>query len=466
MGRTVPRYWDDRTYVSRAALSGDPAEAVFHAYIPHPIDGWTPDLGAQTWGLVYEATERCRDLQRSAPEGPLPAEWLLDRAESIASSTIEEIRPSARRVARAEAQLSLFGEQPADMEMEALRNIRVTQHALDLAESGSDMTVGSLQALHTTLMGSDDPIAGQLRDRQNWVGAGALGGPLRARHVGPPAELVPELLDDLVAFVNRSGDAAPLVRAASAHAQFETIHPFPDGNGRTGRALLQYMYRRDGMSTRAAMPVSSALMLAKTDYFDALDETRVVCGPDDPARCRALRAWIEMLAQATDHACRLYERLNAHVEVLRQRWYEAARASRIRPSSSAFRLLDHLPSGPVVTAESVRERSQTSERTARNAVSRLVAAGILVQRSAGRRNRVFECADMMAAFTESAREQPADNLTLQSLDALNLANTAGTGTSAATTSAQWLCNARTTRGGACTHPRPRPGSSCPAGHER
>ena len=470
MGQTEPRHWDERTYTSRPARPDDPPRSVFHAYVPHPIRDWTPDLSALTWDLVSAATQRCRELQRSDAHGPLPAEWLLSRAESIASSTIEEIRPSARGVARAEAQLRLFGEQPPEVEMQALRNIRITQHARDVADSGAEMSIDLLRRLHATLMGDDDPIAGQLRDRQNWVGAGALGGPLRARHVGPPAELVPELLDDLAAFANRADDGFPLVRAALAHAQFETIHPFPDGNGRTGRAVLQYMYAREGMSEGAALPVSSALMLAKTDYFDALDESRVLCAPNAPERSQSLRSWIEMLAHATDHACRLHERLNRHVEFLSQHWSAVARSRHIRPSSAAFRLLSHLPTAPIVTAESVQDALRTTDRTARNAISRLVDAGILVQRSAGRRNRVFECADMMDAFTESAREQPADALTLESSDAPHVeagAVSAARSSAAAGTadSAQWLCNARTARGGACTHPRPKPGGCCPAGHE-
>ena len=108
----------------------------------------------------------------------------------------------------------------------------------------------------------------------------------------------------------------------------------------------------------------------------------------------------------------------------------------------------------------------TNERTARNAVSRLAAAGILAQRSAGRRNKVFECSAMMDAFTEAAREQPADNLSLLSardrVDEFDSTSPRQTSKSAA--GRQPHCNATTTRGGACTHPQPRPGGSCPAGH--
>ena len=464
MGTTTLRHWDAREYESRPAMPADPRSELFHAYIPHPIKGWTPDLSARTWQLVATVAQRCQDLP--PVDTKLPAEWLLNRAESIASSSIEGIRPSARRVARAEARVSLFGEQPPQDEMQTLRNIEITAHARKFAATGQAMSVESLRQLHATLMG-EDPIAGRIRTRQNWVGAGLFGGPQQAHHVGPPPEAVPALLDDLVAFINAHSDENPLVRAAIAHAQFETIHPFPDGNGRTGRALLQYMYLRDGLSGAAALPVSAALMLAKLDHFKALDATRIVCAPGAPERSRAFQAWIELLAGASDHACRLHDRLNTHVETLLHNWRIEARRHRIRPSSAPAKLLEQLPAHPVVTAASARGLLDTNERTARNAVSRLAAAGILAQRSAGRRNKVFECTAMMDAFTEAAREQPADNLSLLSernrLDSLDSASRERVGS---TTAARSECGAGTTRGEACTHPEPRPGGACQAGHPR
>ncbi|WP_419838682.1 Fic family protein [Candidatus Poriferisodalis sp.] len=463
MGRTERRYWDNRENISRAARAGDPQDLLFDAYVPHPIAGWEPVLGSRTWARLSRSSERCRALSETLGQGDLPAEWLLSRAESIASSTIEDIRPSARRVARAEAQLGLFGEKPPDAEMQALRNIGVTRHASDLAQSGASFTVESLCDMHETLMG-DDPIAGRLRERQNWVGAGALKGPLAARHVGPPPEHVLGLLEDLVEYVHRD-DGDPLVRAAIAHAQFETIHPFPDGNGRTGRALIQFMLLREEVIGRGTLPISSALMIERPRYFDALDSFRLVCAPDDEARSRSAQPWIEMLAEATFHACILHDRLNSHVEALRQRWAAQATAKRIRPSSAAFRLLDHLPANPVLTADSARRLLDTNERTARHAVARLADAGILEQRSAGRRNRVFECGDMMDAFTESAREQPAANLTLSTPVGAPGPTLPGT-EETAKEEAGGICGARTRRGTQCGHPRPRLGGKCPAGHPR
>ena len=411
MGRKARRFWDDRDHASRAALASDPESECFDAYVPHPINGWAPDLHVDTWRQVSMAAERCAELARTHAGRPLASEWLLDRSESIASSTIEEIRPSARGVARAEAQLSLFGQEPADIEMQALRNVAATQRAIELGSSGADLTTADLCELHTTLMGEADPIAGRIRDRQNWIGGGALGSPLEARHVGPPPEFVDDLLTDLVAYVNRD-DGIPIVRAAIAHAQFETIHPFADGNGRTGRALMQYMLRRDQVMDHGALPLSSALMLNKESYFDALDQTRVICAPDDPQRSRALRPWVEILAQSAVHACVLRERLIKHVETLLQRWEHQARQAGIRTSNTAFALIGLLPQHPVVTARSVGGLLSVEPRTAQRAVARLAELGILEQRSAGRRNRVFECGDMMDAFTESTRSQPAANLTL------------------------------------------------------
>ncbi|WP_420610946.1 Fic family protein [Candidatus Poriferisodalis sp.] len=411
VGRHERRFWDGRLQVSRAAQSSDPARECFDAFVPHPINGWEPDLRTDTWRQVSMAAERCADLADATRSRPLAAEWLLDRSESIASSTIEEIRPSARRVARAEAQLELFSEMPPTAEMQALRNVAATQRAMEMAAAGTDLSVAGLCEMHATLMGEHDPIAGRIRDRQNWIGSGALGSPLEARHVGPPPEFVDGLLDDLVAYVNRDDDLT-IVRAAIAHAQFETIHPFPDGNGRTGRALIQFMLRRDEVMGDGALPVSAALMLHKERYFDALDEVRVVCPADDPGRSRGYRPWIELLAQATAHACTLRGRLIEHVNALSQRWADQARQAGIRSSSAAAKLLDALPLHPVVTADSASALLSVDLRTAQRAVARLSKIGILEQRSAGRRNRVFECGDMMDAFTESVREQPASNLTL------------------------------------------------------
>ena len=120
----------------------------------------------------------------------------------------------------------------------------------------------------------------------------------------------------------------------------------------------------------------------------------------------------------------------------------------------------------MLTAERAQAILQTNPRTGRYAVSRLAEAGILVQRSAGRRNRVFECADMMDAFTEAARAQPADNLTLSSRHTPGADNPTSADAEASGRDPLVFCNAETVRGGHCKHPRPAPGRKCQAGHKR
>jgi len=307
--------------------------------------------------------------------------------------------------------LNLFGELPPESEIQTVRNIRVSQQAVRMAESRRDLTLGDLRELHTVLMGSDDPIAGRIREHQNWVGGGALGGPLKAHHVGPPPEQVSRLLDDLLRYINHH-DGDPLVRAATAHAQFETIHPFGDGNGRTGRALIQFMLRREGVLLHGTLPVSAALMIGKEEYFRALDATRVLCSPDDPIRGVAIEPWLSMLAEAVHHGAVLRERLTRHVESLSERWKVIAAQDGIRASNALHSILGALPSNPVMTVESAASGLGLNQRTTQRAINKLVKLQILQQRSAGRRNRVFECGDMLDAFTEAVRAQPAASLAL------------------------------------------------------
>lgn len=455
MGSTHTRFWDAANFTSRAAVRSDALDSLFEAYAPHPLCGWEPRLRLSTSNSVLAATERCLDLAgRSSAAAHADTAWLLDRAESIASSTIEDIRPSARRVARAEAQLSIFGEAPRGTEMEALRNISATQHACELALSDEPITVADVREIHRSLMGDGDPSAGCLRDRQNWITSRSMGGPLEASYVGPPPEQVPHLMNDLVRHIAEAEDS-PLARAAIAHAQFEMIHPFADGNGRVGRALVQYMLLRSGLSPGGALPISSALMSMRSRYYEALAAAKAVCPPHDPARSMAFEPIVGLFAESAQHACVLRERLTDHVQSLIARWQAAALGKRVRPGSAAWRLISLLPRQPVVTADSAARALSVSESAAHRAVSRLADIGVLAQRSAGRRNRVFECADLMDAFTESARRQPPESLPFLPLQ-----------DAPAAPSTSHECGAKTATGRRCKHPRPAPGRRCQAGHPR
>ncbi len=401
MGRLVERFWDGQRLVSRSPIPGDDESQVFGAFVPHKIAQWIPALDERALQRVQDAEAEVRALEADhAGNAPLPAEWLLRRAESAASSTIEGVRPSARRLARAEAQLDLFEDRPKSADLEALRNISATDHALEIAASRRPITLDDVCAVHHTLMGAD-PIAGQMRDTQNWIGAGHFSTPLDAVHVPPPPREVPGLMDDLVACTNRPG-VNPVIQAALVHAQFETIHPFADGNGRTGRALIHLMLRHSGLTKVCTPPISSALALRRDDYLRALNKTRVVCSETDLERSMAMSEWIWLLADATADAAALARRVIDHVAAVQNEWKQRAAARGTRRTSAPMRLIDELPAHPVLNAQKAANLLRADMRTALRSLRLLTECGILVQRSAGKRNRVYEAEDIVEAFTELA----------------------------------------------------------------
>ena len=398
MGWLADRFWDERQLVSRPAVEADPASGVFQAYVPHPIAGFEPLLAGDTWHRVQAAEQAVSALPAGAAS---PAEWLLTRAESAASSTIEGVRPSARRLARAEAQQALGGQRPPYQDSEALGNVSATRLALEIGAAGRAVVIGDVCSIHAALVG-DDPEAGQMRTRQNWIGAGLSSTPLNASFVPAPPENVPALTEDLVAAMNEAA-RSPLLGAAVVHAQFETIHPFADGNGRTGRALVQLMLRRSGLATACSPPISSALALKRDAYIDALRSNRPVCAPGDPRRSAALRPWIELCVEACSQACDYTLRIVSHVEALQQDWRDRLISAGARRSNSVMQLIDALPANPVLNAASAAELLAVDPRTARRSIDLLVGAGILVQRSAGRRNRVYEVDSIIDTFANLAR---------------------------------------------------------------
>lgn len=151
-----------------------------------------------------------------------------------------------------------------------MANVRATQAALALAD---DLGEDAITAMHRTLLEASAPeMVGRWRDAQVWIGSSSVG-PHQADFVPPHQERVPYAMADLVRFLRRD-DLPYLPQIALAHAQFETIHPFPDGNGRTGRALVQAMLKAKGLTQHMLVPVSAGLLSDIRSYFSALEAYR------------------------------------------------------------------------------------------------------------------------------------------------------------------------------------------------
>ena len=242
---------------------------------------------------------------------------------------------------------------------------------------------------------------------QNWTG-GSGHNPCSAAFVPPPPEDVPTLLDDLIAFCNDDGLPA-LAQAAVAHAQFETIHPFVDGNGRAGRALIHLVLRRRGIATRFLPPVSLVLSTWADDYVAGLTSTRYAGGTGSEAAHIGINRWVALFASACGWAVADAGWFQERVRQLQETWRQ--RAGNPRRDSAVRRLIGALPAARVLTVATAAELTGRSFQAANQAMDRLVEAGVLVQVSVGRRNRAFEAPELIDVFTALERRlaSPADD---------------------------------------------------------
>jgi Fic family protein len=268
------------------------------------------------------------------------------------------------------------------------------------AESRAPFTWEVIRGIHRRLAAADRFLAkhaGKVRTRQNWIGDDPYT-PAGADFIPPPARRVKGLLDDLCEYANRS-DVPPLVQAAVVHVQFETVHPFVDGNGRVGRSLIGSILARREVCREVIPPISLALSRQSDEYVDALTAWRFQEG--------GARHWITLLARATEDAALASARLAAQVADLQERWREEA--GRPRADSAAAAVIDLLPAYPILDAQKVAEMTGRSEVAARNALNHLQEAGVLQQVTVGKRNRMWESTGLFALVDEMERELSAGN---------------------------------------------------------
>jgi Fic family protein len=412
MAELLRKRWDARF---QGMTRRDRQGCNYDAYLPDPLTGWDLTLPGDLAADVTDAETAIRVLNQAGTthlslEGL--ARFLL-RAESVASSKIEGLDAGARRLVEAEA-LSAEGGEAADrVAVEVLGNIASMESAIELADEPREITLVDLLGIHQILMElSPTPeLGGVIREEQNWIG-GSSYNPCSAMFVPPPAEFVRELLEDLTVYVN--GDQHPvLVQAAIAHAQFETIHPFADGNGRTGRALIHIILRRRGLAPAFVPPISLVLATWSDDYISGLTAFRHLHPADSPDRSTTAHVWLRTFAGATLRACNDAQAYASQIDDLVEHWRSALGA--IRKGSALDLLLDVLPGVPLLTVDSAARLTDRSDVAAGSAVNRLAEAGLLVQRNIGKqRYRIFEAPEVLELFTSLERalaSPPGDTAT-------------------------------------------------------
>jgi Fic family protein len=327
---------------------------------------------------------------------------LLLRAEAQASSRIEGVVIGAHRLLRAEAARDMENGAKEDaVAEEVLANIDAMNLAMELADFEHTVTVDTILRIHERVLKASElsEFAGELRTCQSWIGGSAYH-PCSAAFVPPPPEEVPALLEDLAAFCNDQSLPA-VAQAAIAHAQFETIHPFVDGNGRTGRALIHIMLRRRGLAPSWCPPVSLVLATLQKEYIKALDGFHSVSPPDSPEAVAGVDTWVSFFATACTRSVHDAELFEERVRALQDDWRK--RLAPVRRGSSVDLLLDLLPRTAILTVSEAARVLNRSFTAANAAIEQLVKAKILKQVTIGKRNRAFEAPDVIAAFTQLER---------------------------------------------------------------
>lgn len=376
----------------------------YQAYVPDPLGDRTIALNGATAADVADAEAAVARLNleaRTLIDSEAIARLLL-RAEAVASSKIEGLEVGGRRLLRAQ-QARRVAEEPGDVTAtEVLNNIDAMAWAIDNLSAATQIRSSDILTIHRRLL-AGTPVehhGGVVRTEQNWIGGSAYN-PCSAAFVPPPPEYVEDLLDDLCAFCN--DDELPAVaQAAIAHAQFETIHPFVDGNGRAGRTLIHVVLRRRGLVPHVLPPVSLVLATWSRDYVEALTATRYRGTPRSRPAHDGINRWIALFATATRRAVGDAHTYEQTVRGLQQSW--RTRVGRIRGGSAVDLLIDALPGSPILTVRSAAALIDRSEQAANEAIPRLVGAGVLEQITVGRRNRAFEARELVDAFTDLERQ--------------------------------------------------------------
>lgn len=383
LGRLVRKTWRPDPALYASSKYRRPCS--YEAFIPNPLAGLEPQLSLAVLGVVSDAERAILRLNESPATALAPLARLLLRTESIASSKVEGLQVDARQLAHAEAKIQTGG-RVSPTARETLGNVEAMQLAVDETARAERVTIDHLTDIHARLMApSPNPgIAGRLRSSQNWIGGNDYN-PCGADFVPPPPEDVSPLLEDLCVAV-ADDSLPPLVQAALVHAQFETVHPFDDGNGRVGRALIHVLLRRRGLARAYVPPISVALAARRDRYIDGLTAFRR----------GEVAEWIEYFAGAAATAASLASTYLSAVQGLGAQWKEKLAAGAApRADAAAWALIDVLPGCPVITSTSAQSATGRAKSAIHSAIEQLVASGVLVPLSASKRNRAWEASGLL-----------------------------------------------------------------------
>ncbi len=352
----------------------------YRAAVVPPIATLHPHLPSGIATLADEATAEISRFDAEIGSELAPFGAILLRSESASSSRIENVTSSAKAIALAE-----LGGQGKRNATEIVANVEAMKAAISLADR---LDADAILSMHAALMHSrPSETPGIWRSQQVWIGGDSYG-PHGASFIPPHHRHVRVAIDDLVRFTRRT-DIPLLTQAAIAHAQFETIHPFTDGNGRTGRALIHAMLRGHGLTRKVTVPVSAGLLADTGAYFGSLTDYR----NGDPS------SMVEQVATAAFAAMTNGRQLVSELNDVRRAWEDKIVARR---DSAAWRLAELLLRQPVIDAGVVADALGLSTANALRPIAPLVEAGVLTEFTGARRGRMWQAREVLTALDDFA----------------------------------------------------------------
>lgn len=371
----------------------EPQIGGFRAFVPRSLPP-VPTLGIdrEMQSLLSAADRALGRLDGSIQTLPNPDLFVLMyvRKEAVLSSQIEGTQASLSDVLEAEAKV-LESDHPKDVN-EVLNYVSAMRHGLKLLNE-LPVSTRLIRNIHERLMarvrgGQRNP--GEIRNTQNWVGP--QGAPIReAIFIPPPPNQLEDCLRDLEAFLNTDDDLPPLVKFGLAHAQFETIHPFLDGNGRMGRLLVTFLLCRDKLLGKPVLYLSHYFKRHRARYYDLLQGTR-----DNGDWESWLKFFLKGVAEVSVEATETAQAIVA----LRERHREIVTKNFGRAASRGLMLLEHLFRSPIVTVKGAEKIICTKFPAANTLIHRFVDSGILQEITGHRRNRLFRYRDYIRLFAE------------------------------------------------------------------
>ncbi len=347
--------------------------------IPAEIASRTFSLDSQLISKSESAISAISNLDSAHGDALESLDRLLIRAESIASSKIENLHATSEEYARA-----LYGNNSNASAVAMVAGTNTLTALIASVDASKKVTESALKHAHQTLMKDvprEQESAGAYRRVQNWID-GSDHSPLGAIFVPPPPEKVESLMKDLLEFANRD-DVPALVQAAIVHAQFETIHPFADGNGRIGRALVNAILRRRKITSRVVVPIASFLVANREAYFNDLNAYR----------SGHIAGLVTRFASAADIASVEATRTATTLSELPTLW--GKKLGTVRSGDATSELLEVLISKPVFIAEELIGVIAKNSTSIYNAISKLNSVEILAPLSDKRRNQIWGAVDVL-----------------------------------------------------------------------